>query len=63
MVVEEGAYRGFGTPLKMSRTPGGLRTVPPDFGQDTRAVLADAGFSPDEIEALVAEGIALEGKK
>jgi formyl-CoA transferase len=63
MVVEEGSYRGFGTPLKMSRTPGGLRAVPPEFGQDTRAVLADAGFSADEIEALVAEGIALEGKK
>jgi crotonobetainyl-CoA:carnitine CoA-transferase CaiB-like acyl-CoA transferase len=62
MVIEEGAYRGFGTPLKMSRTPGGLRATPPAFGQDTRAILAEAGYSATEIEALVAEGIALEEK-
>jgi crotonobetainyl-CoA:carnitine CoA-transferase CaiB-like acyl-CoA transferase len=62
MVVEDGAYRGFGTPVRMSRTPGGARAAPPRFGQDTRAVLAEAGYSAAEIEALVAEGIALAGE-
>jgi formyl-CoA transferase len=63
MVIEEGDYRGFGTPLKMARTPGGLRSTPPAFGQDTRAILAEAGYGASEIDALVAEGIALEGWK
>jgi formyl-CoA transferase len=63
MVVEEGGYKGFGTPLKFARTPGGVRAVPPKFGADTRAILAEAGFGKDEVEALVADGIALERKR
>jgi formyl-CoA transferase len=59
MVVEKDGYRGFGTPIKFSRTPGGLRSVPPAYGQDTRAILAEAGYSPTEIDALVAEKIAI----
>jgi crotonobetainyl-CoA:carnitine CoA-transferase CaiB-like acyl-CoA transferase len=61
MVVELGAYRGTGTPVKLSRTPGRVRSAPPAFGSSTRAVLAEAGYSPAEIEALIAEGIALDG--
>ena len=59
MVVEKDGYRGFGTPIKFSRTPGGLRSVPPAYGQDTRAILSEAGYAPAEIDALVAEGIAI----
>ena len=58
MVVDKGDYRGTGTPVKLSRTPGGVRIVPPAFGEATRAVLAEAGYSPAEIEALIAAGIA-----
>jgi formyl-CoA transferase len=59
MVVDKGDYRGTGTPVKLSRTPGGVRIVPPAFGEATRAVLAEAGYSPAEIEALIAAGIAI----
>jgi crotonobetainyl-CoA:carnitine CoA-transferase CaiB-like acyl-CoA transferase len=59
MVVEKDGYRGFGTPIKFSRTPGGLRSVPPAYGQDTRAILGEAGYAPAEIDALLAEGIAI----
>jgi len=59
MVIERGDYKGTGTPVKLSRTPATLRRVPPGFGADTCAVLAKAGYSGAEIEALVASGVAL----
>jgi formyl-CoA transferase len=41
----------------MSKTPLGVRSSSPVLGADTDAVVADAGFSADEIAALRAEGI------
>jgi crotonobetainyl-CoA:carnitine CoA-transferase CaiB-like acyl-CoA transferase len=58
MVVEQDGYRGFGTPVKLSRTPGAVRSVPQGFGAATRRVLAEAGYAEAEIEALIAEDIA-----
>jgi len=60
MVVEQGAYRGIGNPVKLARTPASVRAAPPAFGAETRAVLSEAGFSKAEIDALVAAGIAFE---
>lgn len=60
MVAEIGGYRGTGLAIKFGRTPGAVRTPPPQFGRDTRIVLAEAGYSKDEIEALLAEGTAHE---
>jgi formyl-CoA transferase len=59
MVVEKDGYRGTGNPIKLSRTPASVRSVPPQFGEATRAVLAEAGYGPAEIEALIAAGIAV----
>jgi len=33
MVINEGAYRGLGSPIKLSRTPASLRKLPPGFNQ------------------------------
>jgi len=57
MVVEDGAYRGTGTPMKFSRTPARKAEAPHPFSADSRAVLAESGFSAAEIDALIAEGI------
>lgn len=36
MVIEQGSYRAINTPIKLSRTPGGLRSLPPAFGEHNR---------------------------
>lgn len=47
-----------GVPVKLSETPGGVRTAPPILGQHTRDVLrGDLGLSEDEVQALVARGV------
>lgn len=59
MVWEKDGWRNVGNPVKLSRTPPEARTKPKKFGTDTRAVLAEAGYSAAEIDKLVASGIAL----
>jgi crotonobetainyl-CoA:carnitine CoA-transferase CaiB-like acyl-CoA transferase len=56
MRIETDGYKGMGSPIKLSQTPPSLRRLPPDFGHDTDAVLAEAGFSADDIQALHAGG-------
>jgi crotonobetainyl-CoA:carnitine CoA-transferase CaiB-like acyl-CoA transferase len=57
MVTELDWYKGIGTPIKMSRTPGGTRRPPPRFGQDGAEVLAKHGYSDAEIAALERNGV------
>lgn len=54
---EDGAAMPFlGTPVKLDRTPGGVRTPPPAFGRDTAAVLRELGYGENDIAALSDEG-------
>jgi len=47
-----------GIPIKLSATPGSLRTAPPRLGEHTRDVLErDLGKSATEIERLVGERV------
>ncbi|HTW69438.1 MAG TPA: CaiB/BaiF CoA-transferase family protein [Acetobacteraceae bacterium] len=57
MVTELDWYKGLGTPIKLSRTPGGTRRPPPRFGQDGAAVLKRHGYSESDIGALQREGV------
>ena len=59
MVWQKDGYRNVGNPIKLSRTPPAVRSKPKKFGLDTRAVLAERGYSEAEIDKLVASGIAL----
>jgi crotonobetainyl-CoA:carnitine CoA-transferase CaiB-like acyl-CoA transferase len=52
MVTELGRYRGIGTPIKLSRTPGGTRGPPPRFGEHGQQVLTALGYDADAIAAL-----------
>lgn len=43
MVVDIGAYRGTGSPIKLSRTPAQYRRAPPAFAEHTAEILAEIG--------------------
>ena len=48
-----GTLKVLGVPIKLSDTPGGVRTAPPTLGQHTARVLhADLGVPDAEIDAL-----------
>ncbi|HEY0876488.1 MAG TPA: CaiB/BaiF CoA-transferase family protein, partial [Vicinamibacterales bacterium] len=52
-----GSMRVTGVPVKLSDTPGAVRTPPPTLGQHTREILMkDLGLSEAEVERLHAEG-------
>lgn len=61
MVVEldhpvAGRTKALGVPMKFSATPGSIRRPSPTYGQHTREVLRQHGWSDGEIEALAAAG-------
>jgi len=61
MIVETehptaGRVKAIGLPVKFSDTPGSVRRPAPMFGQDTREVLREHGFSDSEIDQLAAQG-------
>jgi formyl-CoA transferase len=57
-----GWYKGLGTPIKLSRTPGGTRRPPPKFSEHGREVLAQFGYSDTQIAELESNGV-LVGKR
>lgn len=57
MVARKGDFEAVGTPIKLSRTPGGLRRVPPRFAEHNNEVLKEAGYSDDEIASLLSANV------
>ncbi len=51
-----GSVATIGLPIKFSKTPGGPRSGAPVYGQHSREVLAQAGFSDSEIGELLDTG-------
>jgi formyl-CoA transferase len=62
MRVEHDGYQGLGVPIKLARTPGGVRHAPPKFGADTRAVCRDAGLDDKRIQTLVTDKVIFDGE-
>jgi crotonobetainyl-CoA:carnitine CoA-transferase CaiB-like acyl-CoA transferase len=50
--AENRHIRLVGQPVTLSRTPSKMAARPPEFGEQTDEVLAEFGFSADEIGAL-----------
>lgn len=59
MILVDGDYKALGIPIKFSRTPGGMRSKPKLLGEDTRAVLRDAGLSDEEVKLAIDAGVAV----
>ena len=56
MVVGEGQARAVGTPIKMSRTPGGARSAPPRFSEHGDEILAELGYDEAARRGLAEAG-------
>jgi formyl-CoA transferase len=63
MVAEMGWVRALGTPIKLSRTPGGARATPPSFNEHGEAILAAHGYSEDEIAKLAGAGVVVRERR
>lgn len=63
MKAQVGDYEGSGVPIKFSRTRGEVRRGPPAFGAHGREILAEAGYSAEEIEALAEQGVLVEERR
>lgn len=46
-----------GVPIKLSETPGSLRTPPPRFGESTASILKEIGYSKEEIKEFLDKGV------
>jgi formyl-CoA transferase len=62
MIVEmqhpvHGTVKQFGQPIKLSATPGTIRSVAPYSGEHTDQVLGEMGIAAAEIKALRDKGV------
>jgi crotonobetainyl-CoA:carnitine CoA-transferase CaiB-like acyl-CoA transferase len=62
MVVElehplAGTTQNIGVPIKLSETPGSVRTAAPTLGQHTDAILAEYDYAPHDISDLRTRGV------
>lgn len=48
---------GFGIPIKLSATPGKIRTAPGKFGEQTRKIIEGLGYSDEQIETFFTNGV------
>jgi formyl-CoA transferase len=55
MVVDIGAYRGTGSPIKLSRTPASYRMAPPRFAEHTVDVLGEIKVDAEAFRAALPE--------
>ena len=61
MEVAGEKFRLAGIPTIFSRTPGRITGPGPGLGEHSRDVLTAHGFAPAEIDALIADGVLVEG--
>ena len=54
-----GSVATLGSPIKFSETPGEVSRGAPLLGEHTREVLAEYGYSDDEVEALINQGAVI----
>jgi formyl-CoA transferase len=63
MAAEIDTYKGWGLPIKFSRTPGAIARTPPRYGAHGREILRESGYTDAEIDALVDADVVLEQRR
>lgn len=63
MIVDIGAYRGTGSPIKLSRTPATYRSAPPAFAQHTAEILAERGIEPAGYADVLPDNLSASSAK
>ena len=58
----EGKVRYIEAPVRLSKTPGGLRHHADLLGQSSVPILAEIGLDEAEIGALIAAGVTIDGR-
>ena len=56
---ELGTIHNIGVPVKLSATPGSIRRRAPALGEHSAEILLERGFTPAEVDGLLAEGVIL----
>jgi crotonobetainyl-CoA:carnitine CoA-transferase CaiB-like acyl-CoA transferase len=51
-----GAVRQVGLPFRLSATPASIRTAPPLLGEHAAEILAELGYTPDDVATLRVQG-------
>lgn len=54
----EGTLRMASPPMNLSKTPASIRRLPPRLGEHTGEVLKEAGYSDEQVGAMLAAGQA-----
>ena len=52
-----GMFKAVGHPIKFEKTPADVYRSSPKLGENTSSVLAELGYTAEEIAALEAEGV------
>jgi formyl-CoA transferase len=63
MTIEKDWYKMTGTPIKMSRTPGSLKRLPPKYGEHSIELLTEFGFSSAQIQKLIDQDVVLTKRR
>lgn len=63
MTIEKDWYKMTGTPIKLSRTPGSLKRLPPKYGEHSAELLSEFGFSSQQIEELIEQDVVLTQRR
>ena len=53
----EGKIRMGSSPYNFSETPASIRRLPPHLGEHSREILSEAGYSDQEIQTMLADGV------
>ncbi|GAB1738355.1 hypothetical protein NU219Hw_g3166t1 [Hortaea werneckii] len=55
--VSTGEWKGIGVPVKFSETQGSVRRRPPTLSEHTEEILAEVGYTAQDIESLRGKGV------